>query len=66
MHLQPLAKKYSFDDFQISQFPIANNLWENGLYLPSGLGNTDDEILSVVEALWSLPGLTKTNQRKDA
>jgi perosamine synthetase len=66
MHLQPLAEKYSFDDFQISQFPIANNLWENGLYLPSGLGNTDDEILSVVEALWSLPGLTKPSQRKDA
>jgi perosamine synthetase len=54
MHLQPLSPKYKFDQFSNTDFPIANNLWENGLYLPSGLGNTDDEILNVIEKLWSL------------
>jgi perosamine synthetase len=54
MHLQPFGKKYNFDDFSIDQFPVSNNLWENGLYLPSGLGNTDEEIVSVIDKLWSL------------
>ena len=54
MHLQPLVKKYKFDDFSVDDFSVSNNLWENGLYLPSGIGNTDEEIISVIGTLWSL------------
>jgi perosamine synthetase len=54
MHLQPVGKKYKFDDYSADQFPISNNLWENGLYLPSGTGNTDEEINSVITSIWSL------------
>ena len=54
MHLQPLVKKYDFEPFSESDFPVANNLWTNGLYLPSGLGNTNEEIYHVIEKLWSI------------
>jgi len=54
MHLQPLSAGYKFDEFLEGDFPVANNLWENGLYLPSGLGNTDAEISTVIEKLWLL------------
>ena len=54
MHLQPLSTRSKFADFLESDFPVANNLWENGLYLPSGLGNTNSEISTVIEKLWSL------------
>jgi len=54
MHLQPLPSNYKFADFVAEDFPVANNLWENGLYLPSGLGNTNSEISAVIEKLWSL------------
>lgn len=54
IHLQPLAKKYHLESDSKSQFPVANNLWRNGLYLPSGLGNTDNEINSVIEKVWSI------------
>jgi perosamine synthetase len=54
MHLQPLSPNHKFDEFLDDDFPVANNLWENGLYLPSGLGNSDSEISTVIETLWSL------------
>lgn len=54
IHLQPLAKKFSFESSLQGQFPVAENLWGNGLYLPSGVGNTDDEINSVIEKMWDL------------
>jgi perosamine synthetase len=50
MHLQPLAKKYSVSMF--GDMTVAERIWERGIYLPSGLGNTPDEIDRVIEAMW--------------
>jgi perosamine synthetase len=50
MHLQPFISKY--DVIFKSENKISNNLWKRGLYLPSGLGNTTDEIFKVIELLW--------------
>jgi dTDP-4-amino-4,6-dideoxygalactose transaminase len=36
------------------QFPVADNLWDRGIYLPSGLGITEDEIDIVSDQLWDL------------
>jgi perosamine synthetase len=52
MHLQPLSEKYNLGYGQ--KFPVATNLWNRGLYLPSGLGITENEIDKVSEVLWSL------------
>ena len=52
MHLQPLAEKYGMKGS--NNFPIANNLWDRGIYLPSGLGITEDEIDRVSEVVWAL------------
>lgn len=52
LHMQPLSE---IRDLQIKgEFPVAERLWERGLYLPSGLGNTFSEIDQVIEILWSL------------
>jgi perosamine synthetase len=50
LHLQPLAKKYNLDLSQNLSF--SEKLWERGLYLPSGLGTTIEEMNVVIEALW--------------
>jgi perosamine synthetase len=34
--------------------PVADKLWDNGLYLPSGIGTTDAEIDYVSEELWKM------------
>jgi perosamine synthetase len=52
MHLQPVFK--GLFDNQQGSFPVSERLWNRGLYLPSGLGNTDDEIFKVIETLWKL------------
>jgi perosamine synthetase len=52
IHLQPFAKK--FDLVFDSKMTVADNLWENGLYLPSGLGITQQEIEKVIEVLWEI------------
>jgi perosamine synthetase len=52
MHLQPLASKYDMKTDH--QFPVADNLWDRGIYLPSGLGITEDEIDIVSDQLWDL------------
>lgn len=52
MHLQPLANKYNF--VVNGTFPIAENLWLRGVYLPSGLGITEFEIDQVSEILWEI------------
>jgi perosamine synthetase len=54
LHLQPLAKKYDIKN--IGDLDFSENLWEMGLYLPSGLGTTNSEIDQVIETLWSLVG----------
>jgi perosamine synthetase len=52
MNLQPVI--YNNLSIKNGQFPVSNNLWERGLYLPSGLGNTAEEIELVISALWDL------------
>jgi len=52
LHLQPLAKKYNISTF--GTMPIAEKLWNRGIYLPSGLGNTTAELDLVIETLWKL------------
>jgi dTDP-4-amino-4,6-dideoxygalactose transaminase len=36
------------------KFPVSEKLWNRGLYLPSGLGNTESEIDTVSEVLWGM------------
>ena len=52
MHLQPVFKTYF--DYKDGAFPVAENLWERGFYIPSGLGTTLQEQERVVEVLWEL------------
>lgn len=52
VHLQPLAKKYSINAF--GALPVAEKLWNRGVYLPSGLGNTAEEFEAVIEAMWKV------------
>ena len=49
MHLQPVFIK--MDLFKNEKYPVAENLAENGFYIPSGLGITNDEIKEVTAAL---------------
>jgi perosamine synthetase len=50
IHLQPIAKK--FDIELVGSMDISEKLWERGIYLPSGLGNTMDEIDTVSDKCW--------------
>ena len=52
IHLQPIFKKLNPEYSE--KFPVAERLWERGIYLPSGLGNTTNEIEQVCKALWDL------------
>jgi perosamine synthetase len=52
IHLQPIFKELNPEYSE--KFPVAERLWERGIYLPSGLGNTTDEIEQVCKALWDL------------
>jgi perosamine synthetase len=49
MHLQPVFRKMGF--FSGERYPVSENLYDNGFYIPSGLGITDDEIGKVADAL---------------
>jgi perosamine synthetase len=49
LHLQPLAKKFNFSvEIPLTQ---SEKLWKSGFYVPSGLGNTEEEIDKVIETL---------------
>ena len=52
IHLQPinLEKQLEFT----SDLRNSEVLWNRGLYFPSGLGNTKEEIETVIDILWSL------------
>jgi len=52
VHLQPLAKKYPIHTF--GAMPVAEKLWNRGIYLPSGLGNTTEEFDAVIDAMWKV------------
>lgn len=45
MHLQPAL--HNLFRAQSSDFPVASMLWEQGFYLPSGVGMTDEQVYEV-------------------
>ena len=49
MHKQPVLKKMKI--FKKNHFPVSEKLYEQGLYLPSGLKLTEDEIIIVSQKL---------------
>ena len=52
VHLQPLAKKYPI--YKFGEMLVAEKLWNRGIYLPSGLGNTTEEFEAVIDAMWKV------------
>ena len=54
IHLQPLAKNHSIAKF--GQMLVAERLWNRGFYLPSGLGNTEEEFEKVIDIMWKMVG----------
>jgi perosamine synthetase len=52
MHLQPVIKNSRIR--LNSSYSVSENLWKNGIYLPSGLGITRDEIDYCVKTVWDL------------
>ena len=54
IHLQPLLKKGSVSIPFGGQ--VAEKLWRNGMYLPSGVGIEEEEIEIVCKSLWELVG----------
>jgi perosamine synthetase len=49
LHLQPVLINAGL--FKGESYPIAEKLWRYGLYLPSGVGTTDEEIIFSAESL---------------
>ena len=45
MHKQPVLIKMGF--FQSESYPVAERLYKRGLYIPSGIALTDDQINQV-------------------
>jgi perosamine synthetase len=52
MHKQPFLKDYNV--VLSSNYNVSDGLWERGVYLPSGLGNSQSEIDKVIEKIWEL------------
>lgn len=52
MHLQPVFQELNLGKY--GEFPIAEKLWERGLYLPSGNAISNNEIDQVISKLWKL------------
>jgi perosamine synthetase len=52
IHLQPLSSEYNLT--YASNNSVSEKLWRFGLYLPSGLGNTKQEIEQVIETFWKM------------
>lgn len=50
LNLQPILRELECVSHE--PMPVAERLWERGLYLPSGVGTTDAEIDMTIEALW--------------
>lgn len=50
MHMQPIIKKLKLID-KNEKFPVSEKIYRYGLYLPSGIGNTFNEVKEVVKQL---------------
>ena len=58
IHLQPALRKRGL--FENEKYPVAEMLWNYGLYLPSGVGITSDEIDYSAQALIQCLSSNKT------
>ena len=54
MHLQPIFQKMGL--FKNEKYPVAENLAENGFYIPCGLGISNEEIKFVAQSLIKILG----------
>lgn len=54
MHLQPILRERGF--FAAECHPVAEHLYRQGFYIPSGLALTDDQIDEVAEKVWKVLG----------
>lgn len=54
MHEQPVLRQRGL--FEGERYPVAERLYRQGFYIPSGLGLEDQEIDRVVEAVWKVLG----------
>jgi perosamine synthetase len=52
MHLQPVFKKYNL--FHNEHYPVSENLYERGFYIPSGLSMDENKISQVADALYRI------------
>ena len=52
MHLQPVFKKYNL--FNGQNYPIAENLYERGFYIPSGLSLNKKKISHIADVLYKI------------
>ena len=52
MHKQPIFKKMGL--FKNEKYPVAENLYRNGFYVPSGLSLNKNQILTVSKALFKI------------
>lgn len=50
MHMQPIIKKLKLIN-KNEKFPVSEKIYRYGLYLPSGIGNTIDEVKEVIKQL---------------
>lgn len=52
LHIQPvLTSRFQYNK---SEFPVSRELSQRGLYIPSGLGLTDDEIVTVSKKIYEI------------
>lgn len=49
MHLQPVLRRMGF--FEGEAYPVAERMYRQGFYVPSGVALTDEQIVRVVEAV---------------
>jgi perosamine synthetase len=52
MHMQPVLLRMGL--FEGEQYPIAERLYRQGFYIPSGMALTEAQIEQTVEALWDI------------
>jgi perosamine synthetase len=52
IHLQPYLKRYSHS--LVGSMPVAESLWNSGMYLPSGAGITLEEVDYVIEIIQNI------------
>ena len=54
MHQQPVLRRAGL--FEGESHPVAERLYQQGFYIPSGLALTEEQAIKVAEALWQVIG----------